>query len=204
VLFDSPSVKSLSHRISPSAIGWFVVSAWVNSVNAMLAMRLHAHISNEVFKRARPSIAYGNADTSIVSILSIIWVSASLQHCPPAVVLSASPSFSGVAVSRHPFDTNLPAEASAASSFSASQLGRHDSFFDSARALAIPCRLFADIFGAAGNCQSSKNLPGKWNYVFPAVHRSWSSHCMLPLVCATRLTTPHNRNAIRGESQDAT
>jgi hypothetical protein len=202
VLFNS-SVKSLSQRISPSAIGWLVVSAWVNSVDAMLAVRFHAHIGKEVFKRTCPSIAHRNAGTSIVSILSIIWVSASLQHCPPAVVLGASPSFSGVAVSRHPFNTNLPAEASAASSFSASQLGRHDSFFGSARASAIPCRLFADVFGSADNCQSSKDLPVKLNYVFPAVHRPWSSHCLLPLVCAMKLTTPSNRNATRGESQYA-
>lgn len=198
------SVNSLSRGVCPSAICRFVVSACINSVNAVLFVRLHSHVGKEVFKRVGPSFTHRNASASVVSVLSIVWVSASLQHCPPTVVLGASPTFSRVVMSGHSFDGNFAAKTTAASCFAVPKLRRHDRLFGAAGAYAVPCSLPSDVCRATNNCKSFKDLPIKPNYIFSSVHWSLSYHFSIPSFCVARIDTPRNSNAITEGKQDAT
>ena len=198
------SVGSLCRGICPSAISRFVVSVRINAVNTVLRSGLTTHVFKKTFKRVSPSLTDAYSPASIVFVLFVVWVSASLQHRSPAIVFGASPTFVGVAMCDHSCNRYLSAKAPATFGFSAAKLRGHDDFFRSTIANAIPCGLLSDVCSSIDCSEPSKSLAIQRNNIFSAVHRSFARHLLLPQYCKNVLATPFNRKAISGVCQYAT
>lgn len=78
------SIADLGFHVSPSAISWLVVAVVINAINSCSYWSF-SHIHKEVFKNT-PSFANLNPPISVVNIIFIRWIVASLSHCNPCVV----------------------------------------------------------------------------------------------------------------------
>jgi hypothetical protein len=107
-----PFIKSLLAISCPSAIVWFIVSVYVNPVNAH-AERSIPHILKEVGER-EPSFAYFNTATSIQAEFTVVGVCASLLHSVPASIHSSPFPFPRHSVSCKKLGADLTTKTPAA------------------------------------------------------------------------------------------
>ena len=80
------SVLTLLGWRLPSAIAWFVIAIIINTTNTVTWTRWIAHVLKKRFERLSPSIAHFDATLSILGIVGIAGVVASLLNALPATV----------------------------------------------------------------------------------------------------------------------
>ena len=89
IVRDSPASAHIIHLLmysSPATILRCVVAIVIDAVNRVLGSRLVTHISKEVFKRIKPSIANLNTPTSVSGIFRVSNVVASIFYASPRVI----------------------------------------------------------------------------------------------------------------------
>lgn len=76
------SISGLLSRGCPPAVQWFVIPIGIYALKAVPKWS-RTHIIAEQFKGTQPSLAYFNPTATIVVIVSLVFISASLFHAAP-------------------------------------------------------------------------------------------------------------------------
>lgn len=79
-----PLIAGLLFGRSPSTISWFVVAVVVGSLNGS-ALGAFTHILKKIAE-IHPAAAHRNTTATIVWILDLLWIRASLNHVIPRSV----------------------------------------------------------------------------------------------------------------------
>lgn len=91
MLFKSNSMVIISSIIclffsgSPSAIAWLIITIIIYSINRVIVWPI-SHVRKEIIKRFSPPIADQNTAPTIIFIILIINIFASLNHLRPSIV----------------------------------------------------------------------------------------------------------------------
>lgn len=72
----------------PSAIAWFIVAVDIVTLDRMPPTWHWPHVSEEIFKAAKPSRADDNAASAVSVIRGVLFVRAALLHVAPALIFS--------------------------------------------------------------------------------------------------------------------
>lgn len=87
-----PSVLVLCGAVSPSAVARLIVAVIVDAVNRVIAFGARPHIFKEAAKRLKPSVTHGNATPTVVLIVRLVRVIATIFHaCPTFILRHCSP-----------------------------------------------------------------------------------------------------------------
>jgi hypothetical protein len=92
----------------------------VDSVKRVLGTRLFSHVSQEVLKRVHPSVANGDASSSVIFRLRVNWIQAARVHVFPRSVLRRA----GFSVSPNIPSSQFTQETSARSDAAVSDEGQ--------------------------------------------------------------------------------
>ena len=84
MVFSFPSITHLFFSNGPSTVARFVISVVIYSIDSMLCCRFSSHVVEEVLIRERPSIAYVNTPTAVVTIVIFLRIEAPLLHRYPS------------------------------------------------------------------------------------------------------------------------
>lgn len=82
-----PSILNLLFFSSPSAVGREIALIVINSVNRVFGGRARPHIGHKIRERLLPSFADSDTSSSIVGIFWYIFVSTSIEHVLPSLIL---------------------------------------------------------------------------------------------------------------------
>jgi hypothetical protein len=140
----------------PSAILWCVWAVYVDAVDAVSEGWSRAHICIEQLKAVQPSTAHRDAARSIVAVILILWIVASVFDSAPSVVFDASRHAVGAA----PHAVGLSSPASTTLGIAVSQRVRRVSNELSTIAAAIVGSELSDVSVAPEHRQVPKSLPG--------------------------------------------
>lgn len=160
LLYIWPAIMPLLKMRSPTAVGRFVVTIWVDSIQRPFLWAM-THVGKEVLKRGLPSVADLDAATTVVIKLSSIWVVAPFFHCHPRLVGSgfmhsvrgSCPTHSG---------NRLPMQAPTGfGSIGSAKVPRLDYFGRPTDTDAVPPDSFANIGCAVDDSKATKSLSGQ-------------------------------------------
>jgi len=144
---------------SPSAVTWFVISVYVDSVNRVFSRRLAPHVRDEIFERS-PFLTVGDSSRPISCVTDVSRIVAPLAHLTPCSVFRRvrffvyGPfRFFMLVVCRANLSALLSCEAATRLYFSAKKVFTEDFFFDTARTTAKKPR--SSAFGVLYPVQNS-------------------------------------------------
>lgn len=79
----------LHNHSRPSAILWFIVTVYINTIKRMLGTRPITHISPKIFKLA-PPITHSDTTPSIIFIFRNFLVITPSKHCSPSLIFRSA------------------------------------------------------------------------------------------------------------------
>ena len=81
------TISALRLPCSPLAIARFIVAVIVYSVNRQ-SVWARSHIKIKILKTILPSVTYPYTTASVISVMLVLWIPASLSHAGPNIVFS--------------------------------------------------------------------------------------------------------------------
>lgn len=141
-LVDKKPVRSgvvgLGQVDRPYAIFRRVSEFIVGALNSVPFRRLPSHVGKEILK-AVPSFAYGDPASTVIAVVRIVFIEASLPHSSPCLILcGAFTSFSAASVRESARDRNLFSKTSARLDEAAAQVAPINDPVFAAIAMAHP------------------------------------------------------------------
>jgi len=106
------SITLLLGSRRPSTVFWRIATIIINAFNRVPRRWFTAHVGEKVFV-ARPALADGDAAFTIVSVLLVLGIIATLFHCDPDAPFSGVITSFGFTVREHSFASALAGKTSA-------------------------------------------------------------------------------------------
>ena len=92
-------IQNLLSARGPLAIRWLIISVSIFSVNGVFCGRLFSHICEEVCERILPTFTNSNSSATIIAVVFMLWIGASITHVFPRGIFGSS----GLSVSQSIF-----------------------------------------------------------------------------------------------------